>query len=371
MSKRPSPRRQPRRFVPRLGRLEDRTLPAGNVTAAVFEGILYVVGDDNSNQISIVGQGGSAVQIRSQDGTTNINGQTGPINFDKVVGGFHVLMNGGDDLLTLTDTFAGRNLNIDMGAGNDSLGIFNFWSMRTSIMRMGAGNDTLMIGNSVFGRDTMFDEGDGDDTARIAGSFFYRNTFANGGAGANSFTSTDNWFNNLIQANLNGGTPTPTPPNPNPTAPTANNDSASVARGGTVTINVAANDTAATGNTLNLGSLVITGAPMFGTATVNADGTITYTNTNTTTTSNIDNFQYTIKDNNVTVTNSATVTVTFSDTTAPTVNITTTAQNPTNQDPITFNITFSEPVNGLSDTDFVITNGTVANFTRLTTTTAR
>ncbi len=60
---------------------------------------------------------------------------------------------------------------------------------------------------------------------------------------------------------------------------------------------------------------------------------------------------------------SNTITRTYtSDTTAPTVSITSTAPNPTNSGPIPVSVTFSEAVNGFTSNDLTISGGTVSNF---------
>ena len=63
------------RFVPCVEGLEDRSVPAGNVQAAVLGGILTVTGDDQGESNLDAGAGSDAVVIRSMDGTTTINGQ--------------------------------------------------------------------------------------------------------------------------------------------------------------------------------------------------------------------------------------------------------------------------------------------------------
>jgi large repetitive protein len=90
-------------------------------------------------------------------------------------------------------------------------------------------------------------------------------------------------------------------------APVAVNDTATLAEGATSSINVSTNDTDADG-TLNLASLVITQNPANGSATVNANGTVSYTHNGSETTS--DSFRYTIKDNTGAVSGTATVAIT-------------------------------------------------------------
>src|SRR5207237_4864664 len=130
---------------------EDRTVPAGNVTAMAFEDILYIVGDNASNQIAITGTGSDSVRIRALDATTRINGQTS-VDITHTHGGLYILMNDGDDTLSISGVTARRCFHIDMGAGNDALTIVNVFSLRTSQLLGGAGNDTYMILVSQFYR---------------------------------------------------------------------------------------------------------------------------------------------------------------------------------------------------------------------------
>jgi VCBS repeat-containing protein len=91
------------------------------------------------------------------------------------------------------------------------------------------------------------------------------------------------------------------------TPPVATDDTATVVRSGNVSINVAANDTSAS-STIDPASITITQQPTSGTAVANADGTVTYTNNGAAATS--DSFQYTIKDQEGNVSNTATVSIT-------------------------------------------------------------
>ncbi|HEX6237763.1 MAG TPA: Ig-like domain-containing protein [Acidimicrobiales bacterium] len=93
-----------------------------------------------------------------------------------------------------------------------------------------------------------------------------------------------------------------------PAPPVANDDSASVGAGQSVSVNVVANDTDVNGN-LDPSTVTITGPPAAGTATPNPDGTVTYTNTDITALS--DSFTYTVADTDGLVSNEATVTITI------------------------------------------------------------
>ena len=91
-------------------------------------------------------------------------------------------------------------------------------------------------------------------------------------------------------------------------APVAVNDTATVAEGATTTIAVLANDTDADG-TINPATVVITQQPTNGSATANANGTITYVSNGAEVST--DSFRYTVKDNTGATSNTATVTLTI------------------------------------------------------------
>ena len=61
--------------------LEDRTLPAGNVTAFVSAGILNITGDAAANRLLVAATGEHTFVISSVDGTTTINGGAGADRF--------------------------------------------------------------------------------------------------------------------------------------------------------------------------------------------------------------------------------------------------------------------------------------------------
>lgn len=101
-----------------------------------------------------------------------------------------------------------------------------------------------------------------------------------------------------------------------PVPPVAADDTATVAAGQSVSINVVGNDTDDNGD-LDPSTVAIVSGPSAGTAVPNSDGTVTYTNTNLAATS--DSFTYTVNDLDPTTpaSNVATVTITI---TPPVVN---------------------------------------------------
>ena len=89
-------------------------------------------------------------------------------------------------------------------------------------------------------------------------------------------------------------------------APLANNDIANVNEGQSVSIDLALNDSDVD-NALDLNSIVIVGAPLHGTLTVNSDGTVDYLHNSSETLS--DSFTYTISDISGGISNTATVNI--------------------------------------------------------------
>lgn len=89
-------------------------------------------------------------------------------------------------------------------------------------------------------------------------------------------------------------------------APVAEDDSASVNKGNTVTVDVLANDSDADGS-LDTSSVTVTGGPSNGTATVNSDGTIDYTHDGSSSSS--DSFKYTVDDDDGATSNEASVSI--------------------------------------------------------------
>nr|MDJ0737519.1 Ig-like domain-containing protein [Nostocaceae cyanobacterium] len=100
-------------------------------------------------------------------------------------------------------------------------------------------------------------------------------------------------------------------------APTANNDTAVVTTGDTLTINILNNDTDSDGN-LDLTTLTIASQPSSGSVTVNPDGTITYTHNGSATTT--DTFTYTVADDDADPSNIATVDITVTPNQVPVAN---------------------------------------------------
>ena len=107
--------------------LEGRWLMAGDVTATVINGNLFIVGDDLDNRISITnGANADEVVIEGFDdgggNPTNVGGApNGSVTKTGVTGNIVVTMRGGNDFVGAHDLDAQRNLAITLDDGNDAV----------------------------------------------------------------------------------------------------------------------------------------------------------------------------------------------------------------------------------------------------------
>jgi hypothetical protein len=359
-----------RRYIPQFDSLENRVVPAGNVLASFKGNILSITGDNLANSISIVGNANGTFTVTAADGGT-VNGSTTPFVIDTAGNGqtgsnkgkpaapkapFRLMINmrGGNDIVDITggDARVGKNTSIKLGQGNDELtvdGLFAGDNSRyegesgndiltvtnstfglSALLSGGVGNDTLSVDSTDFGKAARVDAGNGNDLIKVTGSTFGSDAFFNMGPGnddlqlgGNTFTVKDRFdggsgadvlthdgTNTWAAWHTIKGFETVTQGEVRPVGlVTAGDDAANVAPGGSVVINVIANDAATLPNVLNPASLVIVTQPAQGTVTVNADGTITYTSTGNV--AGTDTFTYTVADDDGHLSNPATVTVTI------------------------------------------------------------
>lgn len=151
------------RFVPRVEGLEDRTVPDGNVQVMLFDGTLYVSGDDAGNQIQIAGNGNQSVVVRPLDAATTINGSHNEIQVKDITRDLFIRMHGGDDNLLVSSIRNNGTLNVDMGDGDDILGITDAGNRSATILATGAGDDIANLNGFVARRYLSLDTGAGDD----------------------------------------------------------------------------------------------------------------------------------------------------------------------------------------------------------------
>jgi len=331
--------------------LEDRTVPAGNVMAFVDGGVLHIWGDSADNRIWVSGAGKDTAVITTLDGTT-LNGARTQLWFTGIQFAYDIQLHDGNDFLYVSGLDGSAGLFVQMGDGNDGLAVDHVRLDGANVLYTGSGDDTVSIGGGKM-KWAAFDTGAGDDRLLIYGTEFGDVVFA-GGPGSsdslgllsikwNSFPGTAG-FESVFSTLL----------------PVANNDSATVALGQSVTINVLANDRALLG-ILDPSTVEITSQPKHGIVKVNDNGTVTYTSSNLST-ARLDSFRYTVRSSTGAVSNEATVTLVIPDTVGPTPAITTTATDPSNAATIPFKVTFNEKVTGFDVSDVSVTNGTVSNF---------
>lgn len=111
---------KPKTFQPRLERLEDRQLLAGNVSAKLSGGNFIVRGDDAANRISVESTGENTLVVRGFD--TRINGISNAARvFSRVTGEIQIHLRGGDDLIRVTNLITPGNVLVSLGDGNDEV----------------------------------------------------------------------------------------------------------------------------------------------------------------------------------------------------------------------------------------------------------
>jgi VCBS repeat-containing protein len=322
-----------------LEQLEERTVLAGNITATITAGSLRLIGDAQDNQVLVQRTGTTSLQLSSLDGTTRINGQSGPVTLSNFTAGITASTGNGNDLLRFsgssTDLFrVFGNAMIDTGSGDDTVQFSNFSVWNSLTLTTGTGNDKVLgvrdfagVGTNVWGlrvgQDAVINTGTGDDSIELRNSAILRNFVLDANAGNDRVDLRNNDFQRLSV--LNGGIGTDSLNNVGNTfryaptiyffetrsaiaGPNAAADSATLAENGTTTINVLANDSASSG-TINTSSVVVTQQPARGTAIVNANGSITYTNNGAEAAS--DTFRYTVRDTQGNTSNEGIVSLTI------------------------------------------------------------
>lgn len=156
-----------------LERLENRELMAGDVTAALVGGNLFITGGLLSNGVAITaGATPGTVQVeglRQAGFGTKVNHHSGPQTF-AVAHDIVVDLGNGDNLLTIQKVRLPGSLKISTGDGSDSLALADSTVARNLIVDTHKGNDTLTLSNdNILGR-LQVNLGHGDDYFAMVGS---------------------------------------------------------------------------------------------------------------------------------------------------------------------------------------------------------
>lgn len=334
--------------------LEDRTTPAGNVTAFVSGGILFVQGDSASNQVWLSSLSEDTVAVTAL-GDTRVNGTWLPLTFSGVTLGWVITTGQGNDQVYISRTRGNIGVFLNTGTGNDQITLNRAQHAGPTVIRSGAGDDLISLGMGQYAGSLLIDAGGGNDRVFVSGVDFRNETQFDGGPGFDQLGLDQSRFSespairNFEQVFT-------------ALMPTAVDDSVSVPDNGRITISVLTNDLPIGGPFL-LDSIRIVTQPQQGTVTVNSNGTITYV-ANNTVTSDSDSFQYTVRNQLGGESNVATVHLRLPVALRPPApTITTTASNPTNLASIPFRVTFNKNVTGFTASDILVNNGTLSGFT--------
>ena len=145
-----------------LESLEGRWLMAGDVSANVIGGNLFIIGDDLSNHISVSDgpNAGEVVITGLPDGNavaTTVGGQP-TVTKTGVTQNIVIVLRGGEDILDLNDLTVAKNLGVSMDDGDDEVNV-------------GTGVAVTIVANPnlvTVGSNALIATGTGEDTINIA-----------------------------------------------------------------------------------------------------------------------------------------------------------------------------------------------------------
>ncbi|MEZ6123734.1 MAG: hypothetical protein R3C49_11220 [Planctomycetaceae bacterium] len=152
--------------------LEVRSLLAGNVLVSFVGADLVVTGDDASNQVDVVVDGGNIV-VRGRENTT-VNG--GSTAFVAATGStilsddFFVRLGSGDDVLFVEGVSISGRASVAGQAGNDSVGFLNTTIAGHVGIVTSTGSDVVNLDSVVARQGVTVQTGRNDDTVRIVDS---------------------------------------------------------------------------------------------------------------------------------------------------------------------------------------------------------
>jgi cyclophilin family peptidyl-prolyl cis-trans isomerase len=130
------------RFIPGAEMLEERVVPAGNVSFSVAGGILRLTGDDAGNSISIVGFGKGAT-VLSADGVTTIGGHTS-MQFNGI-GGIAIKLGKTANSVTYSGEILKGGLRVDLGNGGDTFTMTHAGGDGGVLINGGKGDDNIQL----------------------------------------------------------------------------------------------------------------------------------------------------------------------------------------------------------------------------------
>jgi FKBP-type peptidyl-prolyl cis-trans isomerase FkpA len=187
-------------FRPQLLPLEDRLTPAGDVTARVVNGTLFIDGDERSNAVTVAGTGWRSVAIRPGDADTTINGRAGnqPLFIGDIFRGIVIRTNDGEDTVRLENIHSKKYIGVFTGGGEDEVVLAGLDARGAVEIDTGVADDLVRVTDSKFRRTLAVNLGDGDDQVDVSGSKLRARTFFVGGEGTDAFGRANNKFTRSV-----------------------------------------------------------------------------------------------------------------------------------------------------------------------------
>lgn len=218
--------RSPTRFRPNLLPLESRTNPAGNVSAQVIAGTLFVDGDSAANSVVVAGTGWRSVAVRPGDADTTINGQAGGLFLGDITRGIVVRTGDGEDTVLLDGVQNRHYIGVFSGGGEDVVTLQSVTSRGGGEVVTGDAADTVRVVNSTFRKTVVIELEAGDDTLEVIGSNVRGRTRFAGGEGTDTFATDGSSFAKSVgyrtfESVLSGPLPPVVSPPPVVAPPTA------------------------------------------------------------------------------------------------------------------------------------------------------
>ena len=188
--------------------LEDRTLLAGNVTAALVGDTLFIVGNVTDNNIQLGHNGGTGeIQVDVYDNNetlTVIGGSTIDSNTGTFSGVNNIVVRGGagDDFVRINRVDINGNLLVNGGIGDDEVflagGEGNSGIGGSAIIYGDSGDDFINVDNIDIGGIFKVFGGLGSDGIEVDGNYVGSSAGIYGGAGNDSICFENNYTEGIV-----------------------------------------------------------------------------------------------------------------------------------------------------------------------------
>jgi hypothetical protein len=174
--------------------LENRQLMA--VGVSLFEGTLTITGEDDAENIEIVGtsQAGE-LRVTGRGGTVVNDEENGSVTIRGVIGSLIVRLNGGNDVVAVDNVYLRESLSITTGDGNDTVHLAGRHPVSPALdltVSPGPGDDLVTQQNYgvLVGRDNIMLIVGGNDSVQLVGASARGRIIVNGGDGNDTLLGT-------------------------------------------------------------------------------------------------------------------------------------------------------------------------------------